>query len=105
MSLGNFNRAASSDKVTTWAAGPGSICQCSGTREAMATQQLPGPADHADLRAALEFAVGIAEAGQRLRPPLGYPPELKQFFRLDRLPAGALGRVRRIVEAGGCTRA
>ncbi len=37
--------------------------------------------------------------GQRLRPPLGYPPGLKQFFRLDRLPAGALGRVRRIVEA------
>ena len=65
----------------------------------MATQPLPGPADHADLRAALEFAVGVAEAGQRLRPPLGYPPELKQFFRLDRLPAGALGRVRRIVEA------
>ena len=65
----------------------------------MATQPLPGPADHAGLRTALEFAVGVAEAGQRLRPPLGYPPGLKQFFRLDRLPASALGRVRRIVEA------
>ena len=36
--------------------------------------------DHA-LRSALEFAVGIAAAGVKLRPPLAFPVELKRFLR------------------------
>lgn len=66
----------------------------------MPNAALPGPPNlqHHHLRSALEFAVGIAEAGQKLKPPLAVPGEIKQFFRTRRLPAAALGRVRRIVE-------
>lgn len=66
----------------------------------VATDSQPGPPtlEHRYLRSALEFAVGIADAGQRLKPPLGFPTELKPFLRQPRLPAGALGRVRRIIE-------
>lgn len=67
----------------------------------MPTDLLPGPANlsHAHLRSVLEFAVGIAEMGQKLKPPLAYPGGLKPFFKQARLPGSALGRVRRIVEA------
>ncbi|MFZ4812413.1 MAG: hypothetical protein ACOYL9_13825, partial [Ilumatobacteraceae bacterium] len=50
------------------------------------------------LRPALEFAVGIAAVGQRLRPPLPFPPELRPFLKLNRLPGKALAEVRRVVE-------
>ncbi len=67
----------------------------------MATVSQPGPAalEHRFLRSALEFAVGIADAGQKVKPPLAFPAELKPFLRQRRLPAGVLGRVRRIIEA------
>lgn len=55
--------------------------------------------EHRHLRSALEFAVLIAAEGQKRRPPLAFPKELKQFLAKPRLPTGALGRVRRIVEA------
>lgn len=67
----------------------------------MATASHPGPAtlEHRYLRSALEFAVGIAEAGQKIKPPLAVPAQLKAFMKQPRLPAGALGRVRRVIEA------
>lgn len=51
------------------------------------------------LRSALEFAVGIAAAGAKLRPPLPFPPALKSFTKFHRLPPAAMGAVREAVEA------
>ncbi|MCU1387478.1 MAG: hypothetical protein JWL72_816, partial [Ilumatobacteraceae bacterium] len=51
------------------------------------------------LRSALEFAVGIAAAGQKLRPPLVFPSALKAHLRLARLDRPALAAVRRAVAA------
>ncbi len=50
------------------------------------------------LRSALEFAVGLAAAGQRTRPPLAFPPGLKPFLKVQTLPTAALGKVRSAVE-------
>ena len=55
--------------------------------------------DHRYLRSAIEFAVAIADAGQRLRPPLAYPAALKPFLKQRRVPAAALGKLRRAIEA------
>jgi predicted RNA-binding protein with PIN domain len=49
------------------------------------------------LRSALEFAVGIATAGQKLRPPLVYPPGLKAHLKFNRLDRTSLRAVRRAV--------
>lgn len=54
--------------------------------------------EHRHLRSALEFAVLIASEGQKRRPPLDFPNELKPFLSKQRIPAGSLGRVRRIIE-------
>ena len=51
------------------------------------------------LRSVLEFAIGIAAAGQKLRPPLAYPAALKTFFKFDRLDRTSLPMVRRTVVA------
>ncbi len=48
---------------------------------------------------ALEFAVGIAAAGIKLRPPLPFPAELKPFLKFTKLPVKALRDVRRAVES------
>jgi predicted RNA-binding protein with PIN domain len=58
------------------------------------------PADVPDqaLRSALEFAVGIAAAGAKLRPPLSFPVELRRFLRFHKLPPTALSQVRGAVE-------
>lgn len=48
---------------------------------------------------ALEFAVGIAAAGAKLRPPLPFPVELRPFLKFQKLPAKALRDVRAAVEA------
>ena len=50
------------------------------------------------LRSVLEFAVGIAAAGVKLRPPLAFPVELKRFLRFHKLPPAALSQVRAAVE-------
>ncbi|WP_116998357.1 NYN domain-containing protein [Desertimonas flava] len=67
----------------------------------METTPAPGPTtlEHRHLRSALEFAVGVADAGQRLKPPLVFPPELKPFLKQQRLPGAGLGRIRRAIEA------
>ena len=49
------------------------------------------------LRSALEFAVGIAAAGVKLRPPLVFPAALKAYLKLDRLDRPSLHAVRRAV--------
>jgi predicted RNA-binding protein with PIN domain/uncharacterized coiled-coil protein SlyX len=56
------------------------------------------------LRSALEFAVVMAREGQKIKPPLKSPPELKKYFQLSRLPSTALPAVRRAVEGDGTFR-
>ena len=51
------------------------------------------------LQSALEFAVGIAAVGSRLRPPLPFPSGLKPYLRFHRLPPTALAKVREAIEA------
>ena len=51
------------------------------------------------LRSALEFAVSLAAAGQKLRPPLEIPAGLKPLLRLTRLDRAALVAARRAVAA------
>lgn len=51
------------------------------------------------LHSALEFAVGIAAAGSKMRPPWPFPSGLKPYLRFPRLPATALAKVREAVEA------
>ena len=46
------------------------------------------------LQSALEFAVGIAAAGAKLRPPLASPAGLKPYLRFHKLPPTALAKVR-----------
>lgn len=55
--------------------------------------------EHRHLRRALEFVIDMVREGQKLRPPLKYPAGLKPYMKMARLPASALGPVRRIVEA------
>jgi predicted RNA-binding protein with PIN domain len=50
------------------------------------------------LRSALEFAVLMAREGQKIKPPLKFPPELKRYFQGSRLPAAALPAVRRAID-------
>jgi len=50
------------------------------------------------LRSALEFAVGIAAAGAKVRPPLPVPAGLKPYLRFHKLPPAALAKVRAAVE-------
>jgi predicted RNA-binding protein with PIN domain len=63
----------------------------------------PDIADHL-VSSALEFAVSVAAAGQRLKPALAVPGELKPFLRFQKLPPKAIAEVRRIVEANGSFR-
>lgn len=55
--------------------------------------------EHRHLRSAIEYAVLIAEETQRRKPPMPVPNELRAFFGKPRIPSGALGRLRRAVEA------
>ena len=50
------------------------------------------------IASALEFAVGIAAAGARLKPALPFPAELRPFLKFQKLPAKALASVRAAVE-------
>ena len=55
--------------------------------------------EHRHLRSAIEYAVLIAEETQRRKPPMAVPNELRPFFGKPRVPSGALGRLRRSIEA------
>lgn len=48
----------------------------------------------ASLRHALEFAVAIASAGSKLRPPLPFPVGLKPFLKMNRIDRAGLAVVR-----------
>lgn len=54
--------------------------------------------EHRHLRSALEFAVMIAAEGQKRRPPIVFPRDLKPYLAKPRVPAAALGRIRRAIE-------
>ncbi len=54
--------------------------------------------EHKHLRSALEFAVLMSSEGQKRKPTLPYPKELKPFFNKPRLPSAALGRLRRVID-------
>lgn len=61
-----------------------------------------GMADTVDirhLRPVLEFAVLMVREGQKLKPPIPYPAELRKYLKQPRLAATALPAVRRIVES------
>ena len=47
----------------------------------------------------------MAREGQKIKPPLKYPAELKKFLKADRIPGAALPAVRRAVEADETFRA
>jgi hypothetical protein len=53
--------------------------------------------DHV-LRSALDFAISVAAADSRHRPPLPIPAELRRFLRSPKLTGAALGVVRRAVD-------
>ena len=54
--------------------------------------------DHRHLRSALEFAVRMAEQGQKFKPPMKFPDGLKKFMKQPRIPTAALPAIRRMVE-------
>ena len=50
------------------------------------------------LRSAVEYAVLMAQEGQKLKPPLAYPAPLKRYFNTDRLPTAVLASLARAIE-------
>jgi len=57
------------------------------------------PIEHRHLRPALEFAVLMAQEGQKFKPPMAYPSGLKRYMKMSRIPAAALPTILRVVEA------
>ncbi len=55
--------------------------------------------EHRHLRPALEFAVLMAQEGQKFKPPMAYPSGLKRYMKMSRIPGSALGTVRKLVES------
>lgn len=56
------------------------------------------PVESRHLRSAIEFAVEVARIGQRQRPPVPVPEDLRPMLTQARIPTGALGRARRCIE-------
>ncbi len=54
--------------------------------------------EHRHLRSAIEFAVLLSEETQKRKPPMPVPNALRSFYGKARIPAGALGRLRRAIE-------
>jgi predicted RNA-binding protein with PIN domain len=54
--------------------------------------------DHRHLRSALEFALLMANEGQKLKPPMKFPAGLRTFMKQQRVPTGSLPGLRRVVE-------
>jgi hypothetical protein len=55
--------------------------------------------DHQHLRSALQFAVTMASDWSRHRHPTRPPAALKPYMKMARVPTGALGTIRRSIEA------
>lgn len=51
------------------------------------------------LRSALEYAVLLAQEGQKLKPPLPFPSGLKKYMKMTRIPAASLPALQRVVES------
>ena len=51
------------------------------------------------LRSAVEFAVLMAQEGQKFKPPLAFPPPLKRYFSANRVPTAALASLVRAIAA------
>ena len=75
------------------------------TAEMAPQQHQPGePTDVPDLpvaalRPALEFAVAVAAAGQKMRPPLTFPAGLKPYLKFQKLDKTSMPPVRRALVA------
>ena len=54
--------------------------------------------EHRHLRPALEFAVLMAQEGQKFKPPMAYPSGLKRYMKMSRIPTAALATIRKIVD-------
>ncbi len=54
--------------------------------------------DPRHLRSAAEFAVLMAQEGQKFKPPLKYPATLKRYFTVSRIPTSALPGIVRAIE-------
>ena len=50
------------------------------------------------LRSAVQFAVDMAEEGQKFKPPLAFPALLKKYFSARRIPSSALPSLVRAVD-------
>ncbi len=50
------------------------------------------------LRSAIEYAVLMAQEGQKFKPPLAYPAPLKRYFTTDRIPSSVLASLARAIE-------
>ncbi|MEM8619869.1 MAG: NYN domain-containing protein, partial [Actinomycetota bacterium] len=54
--------------------------------------------EHRSLRSAIEFAVAIVREAGKQRTRIDHPVELDRFVTAQRIPNGALGRLRRAIE-------
>ena len=61
--------------------------------------------EHRSLRSAIEFAVAIVREASKQRTRIDHPAELDRFVTAQRIPNGALGRLRRAIEADATFRA
>jgi predicted RNA-binding protein with PIN domain len=58
----------------------------------------PRTLDPRYLRSAVEFAVMMAQEGQKFRPPLAYPAALKRHLTSSRIPSAALSSLVRAID-------
>jgi len=65
----------------------------------MSAHDAPPGLEARHLRSALDFAVAMAREGQKIKPPLKFPPELRKYIKMSRIPNGALPAIKRVVEA------
>ncbi len=54
--------------------------------------------DPRHLRSAVEFAILMAQEGQKFKPPLAFPSVLKRYFSSSRLPTSALATLARAID-------
>jgi predicted RNA-binding protein with PIN domain len=54
--------------------------------------------DPRHLRSAVEFAVLMAHEGRKFKPPLPFPPSLKRYLTLNRIPNSSLAAAARAIE-------
>ncbi len=70
----------------------------SGSHPALYGVLMAASIDHRHLRSALEFALLMANEGQKLKPPMKFPAGLRPFMKQQRVPTASLPALRRVVE-------